>query len=141
MEGLLKSAPQPQENSVPIKAGESSPAVISNKGDNVAENIFFHDGVPIDVYRYFGLELETDQRTKSHVKAIWEFVTKNTNSYSSALLALRRIERKLGSPRGSEGRWDKMYNWVAIRQHMKSKKGEQKQIQEARLKSLEGGEE
>ena len=132
-EGLAKTASQ--SNPTPVENKSVSPGI-----DGTFISLDSYEGVPTDVYKYFGLNVrDADVRTLGQLKGIWEFVSKNTNSYGKALQALRRIERKLGSPH-RESRCSKMHNWVAIRSYMQKQEGKQREAQKERLSALEGGE-
>lgn len=103
MVGLAKSASQ----STPVQA----PVHQTTQG--ISATVW--DDIPVDVYRFFGEQLgNLDGREKDKVKAVSEWAFKDSETTGDAMIKLRNLEMKLGSPTGNEKRYDRLYNWVKM---------------------------
>jgi predicted porin len=103
MSGLAKSA----TSAVPVQA----PVHITTQGVTTTQ----WDDIPVDIYRFFGEQLgNLEGREKDKVKSVSDWAFQGTETVGDAMIKLRNLEMKLGSPSGNEKRYDRLYNWVKM---------------------------
>jgi len=106
MEGILKSAPQPQsEKKVeqPRAEGISSPEIIHQ-----------------EYLDFFNLKYSDRDNEQFKYVVNW---AKQGKSLGDALLTLSRLETKLGAPSGMETKLHKIYNYVRTTSNLENRKG------------------
>lgn len=103
MSGLAKSASQ----GTPVQA----PVHITTQ----VQGTTVWDDIPVDVYRFFGERIgELDGRDKDKVKTVSDWAFDGAETTGDAMIKLRNLEMKLGSPTGNEKRYDRLFNWVKM---------------------------
>ena len=103
MVGLAKSA----TSAIPV----SAPVHQTTQGVSASP----WDDIPVDVYRFFGEQIgNLDGRDKDKVKAVSDWAFEGVEGCGDAMIKLRNLEMKLGSPTGNEKRYDRLYNWVKM---------------------------
>lgn len=103
MVGLAKSAAQ----------AVSAPAPITQTTQGISATTW--DDIPVDVYRFFGEQLgNLEGREKDKIKAVSDWAFSSSETTGDAMIKLRNLEMKLGSPTGNEKRYDRLYNWVKM---------------------------
>jgi len=108
-----KSAPAPQTNEV-----KSEPVHSGDAPQQVGNTMEFA-GIPVDMYRYFGIDLGSgDEKELNKVKEIYEWAKKDSESLGDAMTKISRLERQLGSPHINETRHTKMWLWVKLTRQM-----------------------
>ena len=101
--GLAKSA----TSAVPVQA----PVHTTTQGVTTTQ----WDDIPVDIYRFFGEQLgNLEGREKDKVKSVSEWAFDGVETTGDAMIKLRNLEMKLGSPSGNEKRYDRLYNWVKM---------------------------
>lgn len=122
-QGLAKTAEVAGAVATPVVHDESKP--FSYTGNS-------WDGIPIEMYRHFGIELSRlDQRTTDKLGKIFGFYKKQdgVSSIGDLLLKVKEGERKLGRG-GVQGSLDKLYNWVVISDHIDSMQKQRKAMED-----------
>lgn len=112
-QGLAKTAESVTAVATPVVHAESKP--FSYTGNS-------WEGIPIEMYRHFGLELSRlDQRTTDKLGKIFGYYKKQdgVSSIGDLLLKVKDGERKLGRG-GVMNPIDKLYNWVGLSDHIDS---------------------
>ena len=75
--------------------------------------------IPVDVFRFFGQDLSCDDAdTINQMKVISEWAFNGEETTGDAMVKLRNLEMKLGTPQGNESRENKLYNWVQIQKNI-----------------------
>jgi len=98
MEGMLKSAP----------SAEVKP-VISHSN---AEIPVHFEGCPIELYRYFGLDIrEVGEVQKSQLREIYEALGRRFPSVGDVLAEVSRIEKELGARDNIPAR---IWHWLKL---------------------------
>lgn len=111
--GLAKTAEAVEAVKAPVVHAESKPFEYTGNA---------WDGIPIEVYRHFGVELSRlDQRTTEKLGKIFGYFKKQdgVSNIGDLLLKVKEGERKLGRG-GIQSSLDKLYNWVGISDHIDS---------------------
>jgi len=73
------------------------------------------DDIPVDIYRFFGEQIgNLEGREKDKVKSVSEWAFDGVETTGDAMIKLRNLEMKLGSPSGNEKRYDRLFNWVKM---------------------------
>lgn len=78
-------------------------------------------GVPIDIYRYFGLDLGTvEKKTIEKISDIfvWALEKSEEKTVGNALQKIQTLETTLGVPHFNETRYDRLYNWITIQRQI-----------------------
>jgi len=74
-----------------------------------------YDQIPIDVYRFFNVNLGTMDKTEiTELQEISKWAFNDSETVGDALVKLRNLEMKLGLPSGKETRQQKLSNWVRM---------------------------
>jgi hypothetical protein len=103
MEGMAKSA---VINIPTIQKSEHSLTGIST---------YDYDGVPIDILRFFNVDLsDIPRKDRDQLAAISKWALKDAETLGQGMKRLRDLEIKLGSPRLDETRAGRLYNWVKL---------------------------
>jgi len=103
MSGLAKSADSVAVTVAPVHT--TTQAVTTHQWDDI----------PVDIYRFFGEQLgNLEGREKDKVKSVSDWAFQGTETVGDAMIKLRNLEMKLGSPSGNEKRYDRLYNWVKM---------------------------
>lgn len=111
MAGIAKSSGQAGSATHTVP----SPQHITTQGLTTHE----YDGIPIDVYRFFGEKLgELGSREKDKLVAVSSWAFKDSETVGDGLLKLRNLEMKLGSPSVGEKRYDRLFNWVKMQRNI-----------------------
>ena len=85
----------------------------------VKETPIVYDGVPMDMYAYFGLDMHrVGQSTKDKLRDIFEWSRGESPSLGEALIKVRDLESQLGSG-GYETKYDKMWRYIRLSQNIK----------------------
>lgn len=111
--GLAKTAESVHTAPAPVVHAESKPFEYTGNA---------WDGIPIEMYRHFGIELSRlDQRTSDKLAKIFGYFKKQdgVSNIGDLLLKVKEGERKLGRG-GIQSSLDKLYNWVGISDHIDS---------------------
>ncbi|OPZ89046.1 MAG: hypothetical protein BWY74_02887 [Firmicutes bacterium ADurb.Bin419] len=102
MEGLAKSAPS------------STPATVNISKESPAISAYMVDGVPVEMYEYFGLNLgNVETQDKAKLKDIFDYLIPTSKNMSDAFSKLTDIQLRLGSS-SYEKRHDKIWNFIKI---------------------------
>ena len=76
-------------------------------------------GVPMDVYRHFGVEVSTvDEREAKKLKDIYEWSKQGSVDLGSALMKINQIETQMGAADLGSRRYDKIWNYVRLSGHI-----------------------
>lgn len=121
--GLAKTAESVTQTSAPVVHAESKPFEYTGNA---------WDGIPIEMYRHFGVELSRlDQRTSDKLRNIYSFYKKQdgVSNIGDLLLKVKEGERKLGRG-GIQSGLDKLYNWVGISEHIDSMQKQRKALED-----------
>lgn len=76
-----------------------------------------YDGVPIDLYRHFGVELDTaTESIKSQLKRIHDIIRSRKEGFTigDVLSAVNTLESRLGAPRLDEKRYVRVHRWLVL---------------------------
>lgn len=121
MSGLAKTA----EEVKPVEAvvHPETPKLSSSNGE------FNYMGVPVDMFRYFNVDLGKESQAKlEKIDFINGWLKEKSESIGDRLMELRRIENKLGMS-GTDSRVDKIYRYMRLSSNM--------QEMEKRMKAME----
>lgn len=121
-QGLAKTAESATEVTAPVVHAESKPFEYTGNA---------WEGIPIEMYRHFGIELSRlDQRTSEKLGKIYGFFKKQdgVSNIGDLLLKVKDGERKLGRG-GIQSSFDKLYNWVGISDHIDSMTKQRKALE------------
>ena len=111
---LLKSVPNTTPEPITPKDSSPPPATVTSPKD------IGWEGVPLEIYRFFNLPIPTaDSKDIGQIKTIYKWASNETESTGDAMLKIRELERKLGTPAIGETRFTKLWNWIAIDLHCK----------------------
>ena len=102
---IAKTVPKPQEAQQEI---QTQP--IGNPPIN-----FEWEGVPIDIYRNFSIEIGTLPKKETRkLKDIYEWAKTKTDepTMGNILQKINTLERELGSPAIDQKRYDKIWEWI-----------------------------
>lgn len=103
---LAKTAPQPV-----VETPQETQVIVEQK--TTAPDISY-SGVPLDLYRYFNLDLGTvNEKEVSRLKDILTWAKQDTQSLGDAMVKISHIERELGMG-GFEKRHERVWNWVRL---------------------------
>ena len=97
---------------------QTSPTIVS---DPIHQGLSL-GGVPVDVYSYFNVPLANQsEREIGKLKDIVEWARNETGdgSIGDVLNKIRTLETHLGSPSGTDKRYDKLYNYCKMSLHIK----------------------
>ena len=78
-------------------------------------------GVPVDIYNYFGVSLNTGEREVNKLKVITDWAKSETEGGTDGdmMLKISQLERHLGSPDGLQKRYDKLFNYCKMAMYSK----------------------
>jgi hypothetical protein len=78
---------------------------------------YLHDGVAVDIYRHFNVQMETaDSKTKDMLKDVSEWAFEG-ESIGDGLQKIRNLERKLGMS-GYRETYSKVWNWIKLQKQV-----------------------
>jgi hypothetical protein len=106
---------------MPLAKSSTPSSVIAKPIENITttgqpENYVF-DGVPIDCYRYFSIDLgsQSDKELKK-IKDIYEWSKSKCDepTIGNIVEKISKLEKQLGAPRIGEKSWDKVWQWVKL---------------------------
>ena len=105
-----------------------------------AESQFTPNGVPVDLYMYFGVDYvqHTSQKDIDQLKRIWSWAKDKDATEGDALMKIRSLERKLGASSLGEKRHQKMYNWVKLSQHVNRLRDEIAEVEKIKTSQERG---
>lgn len=101
----------------------ATPSTVTQSPTNTAVQgaMMEWEGVPIDLYRQFNVELGTvPGKEIAKLKDIYEWAKTKCEepTIGNILQRINSIENQLGSPALGDKRWDKIWNWVKISRQM-----------------------
>ena len=102
---IAKSTPTTSE---PVSTRSTAP---------LSGQTYFHDGVPVDIYRHFNVPMEmADNKTKDMLREVsdWAF---EGESIGDGLQKIRNLERKLGMA-GYRETHSKVWNWIKLQKQV-----------------------
>jgi hypothetical protein len=106
---LLKEAPKPQTQEEPLQT-------------SLSDGIMQWEGVPVDILRYFDMELgTTPQKDVGKLKDVFEWAKdkcKDEPSMGNIMQKISILENQLGAPAIDEKRFSKMWVWVKMSKHI-----------------------
>lgn len=108
--GLAKSAPS-EVAQEPIVSQSTAPAV---------QTQMIWEGVPVEVYRYFGVDVgRAEKRDIDQLKDIYEIAKDGSEGDINRVLdKINGWERKVGAPRITETVYSKIWNYVKLQNHI-----------------------
>lgn len=117
MEGIAKSA----VTNVPrIEKSEHSLTGLST---------YDYDGIPIDVLRFFNIDLgDIPRRDRDQMASISKWAFDGAETLGQGMKRLRDLEIKLGTPRLDETRAGRLYNWVKLQYQIDDLKQRQEAV-------------
>lgn len=96
-------------------APEAVEATPSFHPDALPITTAFVDGIPLDVFKYFDLDVRgMSMDEKTDIKDISSWALRQGRTLGDSLQQLRLLENRLGSPALGERRYSKMLNWIRI---------------------------
>lgn len=123
-EGMAKTANADLQVTKITKAPEVSELPRTNSAPS-------WEGVPISVYRYFGVDFgKADKTSIEQLRDIYSYSSETSKDKSivGIINTIKRLEHRLGAPRANETAYSKMWNYVQLSMHMNSIKKERKVI-------------
>lgn len=122
MSGLAKTA----EASKPVEpvVHSDTPKLTSSEGE------FNYLGVPVDMFRYFNIDLGKASQSKiEKVDYINGWLKESNESVGDRLMELRKIENKLGMS-GMDSRIDKIWQYMRLSKNMKEMEKKMKAMEQ-----------
>jgi len=117
MEGIAKTA------------GQLTPITVAPISPNNGISTLNYEEIPVDVYRHFDLNMGlVESKDIDELKAISSWAFKDAETVGDAMLNIRNLEMKLGTPTGHESRINRVSNWVRLQKQIDDLKNRQESI-------------
>jgi len=90
------------------------------------------EDVPVDIYRHFGVELgTTSQKELLKLRDIYKWIEARTEekTIGNVLTKISVLENELGVPHIGERRYDKIWQWLKLQNHVDELTKRQKALQ------------
>jgi hypothetical protein len=108
-EGMLKTAPQPEDTQEVPKQKEMRDRVLLN-------------GIPIDMMDYFNVHItEMTHLNRRQMQEIYQILGGEEKPFVEIYPELSRLERKVGQPSGGETRYGKIWHYLKMLRRVQTK--------------------
>lgn len=104
------------------------PEIIRQNDENVLSG--YMPSIHFDVLRFFGVNFDEINQgdTLEQLKSIEQWAFKDKSTLGDALGKMRDLEIQLGTPHNNETKYNRMYNWIKMEEHINDIRGRQKSL-------------